>query len=348
MLYEYDRAAWHGTDAVRALDPPKESVGRYIAQKTDSGWKVIFGHLNASGDKFLTAYEAMPTADPTKFTVNTLNPPHEDTGFAVAAAHAIDTALSDFGKTNRPYNVAVFAIPDALVVYVYPAQIKPDVYPLGGDVRYLTSADGLKIENRRQMHKSILERGPGDAPPGVTLVAGYHTAILDNIPEDTDVFLVLTRKPSMPETIITPRKYFYEIATDGRICFWPDGDTFQKDKHNPCASKAPSSTSSSIPGEPPVVSWTSAGAYKHLAKQQIPVYPKKAKDSRVQGTVKLLVRIGTDGSVKSVTVLEGPKELVDSAVDAVKQWKYEPATMPDGSPAEAEFPLNVNFELQGG
>jgi hypothetical protein len=237
MLYEYDRAAWHATDAVQALNPPKELVGRYIAQKTDSGWKVIFGHLNASGDKFLTAYEAMPTGDATKFTVNTLNPPREDAGFPPAAAHAIDTALADFGRTNRPYNVAAFAIPDAIVVYVYPAQTKRDVYPLGGDERYVISADGSKIENRRQMHKSILERSANDAPPGVKLVAGYHTAIIDNIPEDSDVFFVLARKPPMPETIITMNKFFYEIATDGRICFWPDDKAFEKDKHNACEAK---------------------------------------------------------------------------------------------------------------
>jgi TonB family protein len=107
-------------------------------------------------------------------------------------------------------------------------------------------------------------------------------------------------------------------------------------------------TSPPISAEPPVISWSPTDAYKHLVKQTVPVYAEKAKDNRIQGTVKLLVRIDTAGLVKQVTVLEGPKELIDAAVDAVKQWKYKPATMPDGSPAEAEFSVNVNFELQGG
>lgn len=57
-LYEYDQAAWHATDAVQATNPPTQGLGRYIARKSDTGWKVAFGHLNDARDKFLVAYEA--------------------------------------------------------------------------------------------------------------------------------------------------------------------------------------------------------------------------------------------------------------------------------------------------
>jgi hypothetical protein len=51
-LYEYDQAAWHATDAVQAMHPLDQSVGRYLALKSDKGWKVVFGHLNDQRDKF--------------------------------------------------------------------------------------------------------------------------------------------------------------------------------------------------------------------------------------------------------------------------------------------------------
>ena len=41
-------------------------------------------------------------------------------------------------------------------------------------------------------------------------------AVLDDVPEDTDVFHVLSRKPSVPQLIAT-RKYVYQVAVDGSI-----------------------------------------------------------------------------------------------------------------------------------
>lgn len=41
--------------------------------------------------------------------------------------------------------------------------------------------------------------------------------LLSDVPEDTDVFHVLTRQPSQPEFIGTSSGKFYEISTDGTI-----------------------------------------------------------------------------------------------------------------------------------
>ncbi|HET9804329.1 MAG TPA: hypothetical protein VFP96_13915, partial [Candidatus Acidoferrum sp.] len=104
---------------------------------------------------------------------------------------------------------------DQLFVYIYPAQTKARVYPLGGDVRYLISADGMKIIEKRQMHKSILEAGaPNDKAKKV--VAGFHTHILSDLPEDTDVFHVLTQDPRVPEMVGTPH-FLFHILADGTI-----------------------------------------------------------------------------------------------------------------------------------
>jgi hydrogenase maturation factor len=119
----------------------------------------------------------------------------------------------DLGPVNRPYNA--YAIPaekTQLYVYLLPAQTDNDVYPLGGDVRYTFSADGLTILEKRQMHKSVLE-----FKIDKTTVAGSHSHVLTLSPEDSDVFYVLTRKPSIPEYVGTLNRKIYIVQTDGTI-----------------------------------------------------------------------------------------------------------------------------------
>ena len=212
QLAEYDIAAWHATDAVLAMKPAEGSVARYIAKRTDSGWAVAFGRFNEKRDKFLVAYEAHQGANPKEFTVKKYDPPKEDAGFYFSAARAIETASADFRGENRPYNVAVLpAKSNQIYAYVVPAQTKQNVYPLGGDARYLISPDGSKIVEKRQLHKAIIEfESSGN------MAADFHVAVLDDVPEDTDVFHVLSRKPSVPHLIAT-RKYVYQVEVDGTI-----------------------------------------------------------------------------------------------------------------------------------
>lgn len=226
QLAGYDVAAWHATDAVLAMKPAEGSVARYIAKKTESGWAVAFGRFNEKRDRFLIVYEANQGASPKEFSVKRYDTPKEDAGFYFSAAKAIETALADFRGENRPYNVAVLpAKSGQMYVYVVPAQTKQGAYPLGGDVRYLMSQDGSKIVEKRQLHKSIIEFA---TPPEVQKVeAGYHTAVLDDIPEDTDVFHVLVRKPSVPEWIAT-QQYVYRVEPDGTINYVMTREAFTK------------------------------------------------------------------------------------------------------------------------
>lgn len=222
-LAEYDVAAWHGTDAVRALSPPAGSVTRYIARKGDKGWAVAFGRFNDKRDKFLVAYEAVQGAGPTEFKATKHDPPKESADFYLFAARAVETALKDFRGEARPYNVAVLpAESGRLYVYVVPAQTKHGVYPHGGDARYLVSPDGSAVVEKRQMHRSVLE-----FEIGPTAEAGFHTAIVDNVPEDTDVFFVLSRKPSVPEFIMT-EKFFYRVEPDGTIHYLMTREAYLK------------------------------------------------------------------------------------------------------------------------
>jgi len=68
------------------------------------------------------------------------------------------------------------------------------------------------------MHKTILDFDYNDksGQKGKT-EAGFHTHVLSNRPEDSDVFYVLTRRPLIPEYVGTPAKKIYVIETDGTI-----------------------------------------------------------------------------------------------------------------------------------
>lgn len=217
-LARYDRVAWTATDSVMARGYRPTAEDRYVVRRMpDSTWEARFGRLTAAGDTFLVHHVVRQRAtDPTQFTVEALATPRADTGFALRATRAIGEALRDFGTQPRPYNVAVLERPDGgLFVYLVPAQVQAGVFPLGGDVRYHVSADGRRILVKRQLHRAILERSVDPRGPN-GLVAGTHTALLDDVPEDTDVFHVLVREPRVPEYVITS-EFLYHIATDGRI-----------------------------------------------------------------------------------------------------------------------------------
>jgi protein TonB len=61
-----------------------------------------------------------------------------------------------------------------------------------------------------------------------------------------------------------------------------------------------------------------------MIRQARPVYPKAAKAARVEGVVRLAIRITKTGEVEDTQVVSGRPELVGAAVDAVRQWQYAP------------------------
>ncbi|MGO8760011.1 MAG: hypothetical protein ACLQG3_17985 [Terracidiphilus sp.] len=213
-LYAYDQAAWHGTDAFFALHPETEGLAHYVCMKTPTGWEVVFPKWNATHDRLLVAYEAVETGGPENYSAKEYDPPREGPDDLVAKERALELALGDFGPFSRPYNTAILPAENGgLYVYLYPGQTKPDVWPLGGDVRYTISADGRSIVEKRQLHKTILDMR---FDPAKHMVAGYHVHVLSDVPEDTDVFYVLNRLPLIPE-YIGAGKHIFVVNTDGSI-----------------------------------------------------------------------------------------------------------------------------------
>ena len=96
-----------------------------------------------------------------------------------------------------------------------PAQATADVYPLGGDTRYLLASDASRIIETRQLHRTILETKHAPSSDKKT-VGGFHTHVLTDTPEDTDVFHVLRQSPPVPEFVET-KSGTYIVNTDGTI-----------------------------------------------------------------------------------------------------------------------------------
>lgn len=82
-----------------------------------------------------------------------------------------------------------------------------------------------------------------------------------------------------------------------------------------------------------------------LIRRVIPVYPTIALQTRVSGVVHLVGIIAKDGTIRNLEVASGNPLLVRAALDAVRQWVYQP-TLLSGEPVEVICPIDVNFTLR--
>jgi len=91
----------------------------------------------------------------------------------------------------------------------------------------------------------------------------------------------------------------------------------------------------------------SAGVTSGLLVRKVnPVYPPLARQARIQGNVVLHAIIDKDGRVGELQVISGHPLLVQSALDAVKNWRYQPTQL-NGDPVEVDTTITVTFVLGG-
>jgi len=82
----------------------------------------------------------------------------------------------------------------------------------------------------------------------------------------------------------------------------------------------------------------------NLLNKVTPLYPDIAKRARIQGTVVLQAVISKQGTIENLRVMSGHPMLTQSALDAVRQWRYRPYLL-NGEPVEVETQITVNFNL---
>ena len=83
----------------------------------------------------------------------------------------------------------------------------------------------------------------------------------------------------------------------------------------------------------------------HAIRAPDPDYPDTARRAKIQGTVVVRCVVGSDGSVHDARVETSlSKDLDASALKAVRQWQFEPATK-DGKPLTVWVKVEVSFHL---
>ncbi len=83
-----------------------------------------------------------------------------------------------------------------------------------------------------------------------------------------------------------------------------------------------------------------------LLYKQPPIYPVTMKQAGISGTVVMQAVISKEGDILNLEVLSPDvhPDLIAAAVDAVKNWKYEPTKL-NGENVEVVTMINVNFTL---
>jgi protein TonB len=68
-----------------------------------------------------------------------------------------------------------------------------------------------------------------------------------------------------------------------------------------------------------------------------PVYPDVARRMSIAGVVKIAVVVAPNGNLKSTKIVGGHPLLVNAALDALKKWKFEPASEESTGVVEFKF-----------
>ena len=78
-----------------------------------------------------------------------------------------------------------------------------------------------------------------------------------------------------------------------------------------------------------------------------PVYPTLARQIGRSGRVELRAVIATDGTIQSLQVISGDPFFYQSALDAVRQWRYRPTVL-NGEPVEIDTFISVIYNMDRG
>jgi TonB family protein len=148
------------------------------------------------------------------------------------------------------------------------------------------------------------------------------------------------------------RQWKFEPAKGGMTCVVSFAFRLKPDKGNlttgtPTRSSRPTTAAAPTPGPPAPRGPVRVGGEVKAPRATVkvdPIYPDEAQAAHVAGVVLLEITIAADGSVSNARVLRSIPMLDQAAVDAVRQWKYEPTVL-NGVAVEVEMNVFINFTL---
>jgi len=164
---------------------------------------------------------------------------------------------------------------------------------------------------------------------------------------------ILTAPPSIPPTIakvhdepLAPPQFPSSIGVPGGISGGQSGSELDPVLRNLLrnAASQPPPAQQSKPAQPVRIRVGGIVSAARLVYQPKPEYPQLARITRTEGAVEFEAVIGKDGTIEELKVLKGHPLLVKAALDAVRQWRYQP-TLLNGEPIEVVTEITVNFKL---
>lgn len=225
-LFDYDQACWIASDSVMASNPDQSMMETFAAYEENNLWKVGFGKVTRNADAFLLAYEAVYDPQTRQCKVTSYRTPLMDTGFYLKAVKALEKMFEVVSAANPPYNFAVLPKgPDSLYLYFYPAQTSYNTYRFGGDTRYTYSIEKNTILDTLKLHNSILNM-PYVKDKTQDIKATISTAIATDMPAETDILYVLSRKFPAEHNVIA-QDWVFVISPEGKIAKYP-ADKFKE------------------------------------------------------------------------------------------------------------------------
>jgi protein TonB len=81
-----------------------------------------------------------------------------------------------------------------------------------------------------------------------------------------------------------------------------------------------------------------------LLKSAPPVYPPVARQRKMEGDVAIEATVDASGKVAATRIVSGPALFHQAALDAVRNWKYQPATLND-QPVSADVLVVLKFRI---
>jgi periplasmic protein TonB len=91
------------------------------------------------------------------------------------------------------------------------------------------------------------------------------------------------------------------------------------------------------------VALSEASVRNLLAQGDDPQYPAGAKTNGQSGSVTLQVLIAHDGTVQDAKFLQGSLMFADTAIEAVKLWRFKPYLL-NGRPVSVQSTITLNFK----
>jgi TonB family protein len=108
------------------------------------------------------------------------------------------------------------------------------------------------------------------------------------------------------------------------------------------------------PGPPPIQQPVDPGQPVHLGGAVVPPqvlyraepeFSEEARRKKISGTVRVYLWVDENGDVSHVRVVQGVGYGLDEqAVDAVRQYKFKPATL-NGEPVKVDLYIQVSFQI---